>query len=178
MNTKRSILVVDDESLVIEFFQTVLTKLGHEVQTASSAAAALELVRTVEFDVILSDVKMPNMSGIELLKEIKTESPETVVMMITAHGTVKDAVEAMKLGAFDYILKPVLPDELELSLNKALEHRQLVFENRILRNEIRSRYNLGTIVGADKSLLSLAGRPRVCRQIALNHFDSRRIRYR
>ncbi len=155
MNTKRSILVVDDEALVIEFFQTVLTKLGHDVQTASSAAAALELVRTVEFDVILSDVKMPNMSGIELLQAIKTESPETVVMMITAHGTVKDAVEAMKLGAFDYILKPVLPDELELSLTKALEHRQLVFENRILRNEIRSRYNLGTIVGADKSLLSL-----------------------
>jgi len=155
MSSKRSILVVDDEALVIEFFQAVLTKLGHDVQTASSAATALELVKTVEFDVILSDVKMPNMSGIELLKAIKAESPETVVMMITAHGTVKDAVEAMKLGAFDYILKPVLPDELELSLNKALEHRQLVFENRVLRNEIRSRYNLGTIVGADKSLLTL-----------------------
>lgn len=155
MSTKKTILVVDDEALVIEFFKAVLTKLGHDVQTASSAAAALELVRTVEFDVILSDVKMPNMSGIELLKSIKTESPDTVVMMITAHGTVKDAVEAMKLGAFDYILKPVLPDELELSLNKALEHRQLVFENRILRSEIRSRYNLGTIVGSDKTLLAL-----------------------
>ncbi len=155
MSSKRSILVVDDEALVNEFFEAVLTKLGHDVQTASSAAAALELIQTIEFDVILSDVKMPNMSGIELLQKIKAESPDTVVMMITAHGTVKDAVEAMKLGAFDYILKPVLPDELELSLNKALDHRQLVFENRILRNEIRSRYNLGTIVGSDKSLLSV-----------------------
>ncbi|MGB5106304.1 MAG: sigma-54 dependent transcriptional regulator, partial [Candidatus Zixiibacteriota bacterium] len=155
MSSKRSILVVDDEALVNEFFEAVLTKLGHDVQTASSAAAALELIQTIEFDVILSDVKMPNMNGIELLQKIKAESPDTVVMMITAHGTVKDAVEAMKLGAFDYILKPVLPDELELSLNKALDHRQLVFENRILRNEIRSRYNLGTIVGADKSLLTL-----------------------
>ena len=155
MSSKRSILVVDDEALVNEFFEAVLTKLGHDVQTASSAAAALELIQTIEFDVILSDVKMPNMNGIELLQKIKAESPDTVVMMITAHGTVKDAVEAMKLGAFDYILKPVLPDELELSLNKALDHRQLVFENRILRNEIRSRYNLGTIVGSDKSLLSV-----------------------
>ncbi len=155
MSSKRSILVVDDDALVNEFFEAVLTKLGHDVQTASSAAAALELVQTVEYDVILSDVRMPNMNGIELLQKIKVEAPETVVMMITAHGTVRDAVEAMKLGAFDYILKPVLPDELELSLNKALEHRQLIFENRILRNEIRSRYNLGTIVGADKSLLTL-----------------------
>ena len=153
MGGKRSILVVDDDALVNDFFQAALSKLGHDVQTAASAAAALELIQTIDFDVILSDVRMPNMSGIELLQKIKVEAPDSVVMMITAHGTVKDAVEAMKLGAFDYILKPVLPDELELSLNKALEHRQLVFENRILRNEIRKRYNLGTIVGADKKLL-------------------------
>lgn len=155
MSNKRTILVVDDDALVNEFFQAVLSKLGHDVHTATSGTAALDLIQTVEFDVILSDVKMPNMSGIELLQKIKSESPDAVVMMITAHGTVKDAVEAMKLGAFDYILKPILPDELELALNKALDHHQLIFENKILRNEIRSRYNLGTIVGADKNLLSV-----------------------
>lgn len=153
--SKRSILVVDDDALVNEFFSAVLTKLGHDVQTASSGEAALPLLQNIDFDVIMSDVKMPGMSGIELLGMIKRDSPDAVVMMITAHGTIKDAVEAMKLGAFDYILKPVLPDELELALNKALEHRQLLVENRILRSEIRSRYNFGNIVGADKQLLSL-----------------------
>ncbi len=153
--SKRSILVVDDDALVNEFFSAVLTKLGHEVQTASSGEAALPLIQNIEFDVIMSDVKMPGMSGIELLDKIKVEAPEAVVMMITAHGTVKDAVDAMKKGAFDYILKPVLPDELEISLNKALGHRQLIIENRILRSEIRSRYNFGNIVGADKQLLAL-----------------------
>ncbi len=89
--SKRSILVVDDDALVNEFFSAVLTKLGHDVQTASSGEAALPLLQNIDFDVIMSDVKMPGMSGIELLGMIKRDSPDAVVMMITAHGTIKDA---------------------------------------------------------------------------------------
>jgi DNA-binding NtrC family response regulator len=155
MSTTHEILVVDDDALVNEFFEAVLKKLGHNVTTASSGEAGMELIRQNEFDVVLSDVKMPKMSGIELLTQLKAESPETVVIMITAYGTVKDAVEAMKLGAFDYILKPVLPDELEIVISKALEHRQLILENRILRSEIRGKYQFENIVGADKKLLNL-----------------------
>ena len=155
MSTAHEILVVDDDALVNEFFEAVLKRLGHRVTTVASGEQGLQLIREREFDIVLSDVKMPRMSGIDLLKQAKTESPETVVIMITAYGTVKDAVEAMKLGAFDYILKPILPDELEMIVAKALEHRQLILENRILRSEIRGRYQFENIVGADKKLLSL-----------------------
>lgn len=149
------ILVVDDDPLVNEFFEAALSKAGHEVQTASSAAAAIELLPETDFDLVLSDVKMPGLTGIDLLRRIKVESADTVVIMVTAYGTVKNAVEAMKLGAFDYILKPILPDELEMVVNKALEFRALVLENRSLRSEIKSKYSFGNIVGADKQLVDL-----------------------
>jgi DNA-binding NtrC family response regulator len=155
MSRTHEILVVDDDALVNEFFEAVLKKLGYSVTTLASGEEGLQLLREREFDIVLSDVKMPRMSGIDLLKQAKFESPETVVIMITAYGTVKDAVEAMKLGAFDYILKPILPDELEMIVAKALEHRQLILENRILRSEIRGRYQFENIVGADKKLLSM-----------------------
>ena len=155
MSTTHEILVIDDDALVNEFFEEVLKRLGHSVTTVASGEQGLQLLREREFDIVLSDVKMPRMSGIDVLKLVKIESPETVVIMITAYGTVKDAVEAMKLGAFDYILKPILPDELEMIVAKALEHRQLILENRILRSEIRGRYQFENIVGADKKLLGL-----------------------
>ena len=151
----QEILVVDDDALVNEFFEAVLKKFGYSVTTASTGELGLELISQKEFDVVLSDVKMPKMSGIDLLKRVKAESPETVVIMITAYGTVKDAVDAMKLGAYDYILKPILPDELELTVAKAIEHRQLILENRILRTELRGRYQFDNIIGADKKLLSM-----------------------
>ncbi len=153
--SKVAILVVDDDALVNDFFSAALTKQGYDVETAASAEAALKLLEAVEFDIILSDVKMPGMSGIDLLRKVRSRLPEAVIIMITAHGTVKDAVEAMKLGAFDYVLKPLLPEELEIAVNKALEHRRLIVENRLLRSEIRARYNFGNIVGADKNLLTL-----------------------
>ncbi len=155
MSAIQEILVVDDDALVNEFFQAVLKKLGYNVTTASTGEEGLAWIDQKEFDVILSDVKMPKMSGIDLLQRVKADWPETVVVMITAYGTVKDAVDAMKLGAYDYILKPILPDELQLCVAKALEHRHLILENRILRSEIRTRYQLGNIVGADKKLLGL-----------------------
>jgi DNA-binding NtrC family response regulator len=155
MTTSAQILVVDDDPLVNEFFEAALSRSGHQVQTASSAAAALELLPEIDFDLVLSDVKMPQMTGIDLLRRIKAESSDTVVIMVTAYGTVKDAVEAMKLGAFDYILKPILPDELELVVAKALEFRALVLENLNLRSVIKGKYSFGNIVGADKKFTDL-----------------------
>ncbi|MFH2055240.1 MAG: sigma-54 dependent transcriptional regulator, partial [bacterium] len=149
------ILVVDDDPLVNEFFEAALSRAGHNVQTASSAAVALELLPETDFDLVLSDVKMPGMTGIDLLRRVKAELPDTVVIMVTAYGTVKNAVEALKLGAFDYVLKPILPDELEMVVSKALEFRALVLENRSLRTEIKSKYSFGNIVGADKKFVDL-----------------------
>ncbi len=153
MSGKYSILVVDDDAIVNDFFKEALTKSGYDVQTATAADAALKLIQTIEFDLILSDVKMPGMNGIELLRKLKDEDPDAVVIMITAHGTVKDAVEAMKIGAFDYVTKPILKDDLVVTVEKALKHRRLIIENRMLREEIRTRYNFDNIVGADQKLL-------------------------
>jgi DNA-binding NtrC family response regulator len=149
------ILVVDDDPLVNEFFATALTKSGHDVSVAASAAEALRQIDERDYDLILSDVKMPEVTGIELLERARTEAPDTVVVMITAYGTVKDAVEAMKLGAYDYVLKPVMPDELDLIVSKALGYRELILENRQLKTEIKSKYTFGNIVGTDKKLVDL-----------------------
>ncbi len=153
MTGKYSILVVDDEALVNDFFKEALTKCGYDVQTTTSAEAALKLIQTVEFDLVFSDVKMPAMNGIEFLRHIKGEDPDTIVVMITAYARVKDAVEAMKLGAFDYVTKPVAREDLVGTAAKGLEHRRLILENRMLREEIRTRYNFDSIVGADQKLL-------------------------
>jgi DNA-binding NtrC family response regulator len=150
MNEK--ILVVDDDKLVNEFVEETLTRSGYDVTTAMSAEDALELIEIEEFDLILSDVRMPRMDGIELLKRVRKLSPSTVVIMITAFGTVKNAVEAMKIGAFDYILKPFPPDELELNVKRALQLHSLQVENDLLRGEVGRKYSFESIVGKNKVL--------------------------
>jgi DNA-binding NtrC family response regulator len=155
MAAARRILVVDDEELVRDAFESSIQRMGYEVDVASSGPKALELLSSTDYDLILSDIKMPQMSGIELLKQIKEQSAESVVIMVTAHGTVESSFEAMELGAFNFIHKPVNLDELEIMVEKGLEHRDLKVENRILRSEVRTRYNFGNIVGADKKFRDL-----------------------
>ncbi len=149
------ILVVDDDKLVNEFVEETLTRSGFDVTTAMSGEDALELMAIEDFDLILSDVRMPRMDGIQLLKKIRREAPATTVIMITAYGTVKNAVEAMKLGAFDYVLKPFSPDELEITVKKALEFHELKTENELLRTEIGRRYSFENIVGKNKNLTEM-----------------------
>jgi len=150
MNEK--ILVVDDDKLVNEFVEETLTRSGYDVTSAMSGEDALELIEIEDFDLILSDVRMPRMDGLELLKRIKKTSPSSLVMMITAYGTVKNAVEAMKIGAYDYVLKPFSPDELELTVKKALKFHDLQIENDMLRTEIGRKYSFDNIVGKNKAL--------------------------
>jgi len=146
------ILVVDDDQLVNEFVDETLTRAGYDVTSASSGADALELLEVDDFELILSDVRMPEVGGIDLLKRVRKVSPSTIVIMITAFGTVKNAVEAMKLGAFDYVLKPFSPDELELTVKKALRFHQLQQENDRLRNEVGKKYSFENIIGSSKQL--------------------------
>ena len=105
MSMKR-ILVVDDESLMRDFLQETLRRAGYEADVASNGEKALQRLNENSYEVILSDLKMPGMTGIELLKQVKTEHPDMRFIIMTAYGTVETAVEAMKFGAFDYILKP------------------------------------------------------------------------
>ena len=141
------ILVVDDEQSLRDFLAIMLKKEGHEVVTADSGDAALKAVQAEIFDLVISDVRMPGTDGISVLKTVKDVSPETVVVMITAFATAETAVEAMKLGASDYIIKPFKIDELKLVINNSLEKRLLRKENILLKREIESKAGFENFIG-------------------------------
>ena len=133
------ILVVDDELSMREFLQILLAKQGHAVVTAGDLAGAMERFREVEPDLVVTDLRLGRESGLDVLRQVKAESPQTEVVMVTAFATAENAVQAMKLGAHDYVLKPFKVDELLLVVGKALEHRALVAENRVLRHQVGAR---------------------------------------
>jgi two-component system response regulator PilR (NtrC family) len=141
------LLVVDDEQSMRDFLSIMLKKEGHEVVTAENGSSALKVIHAEIFDLLITDVKMPGVDGIEVLKTVKEVSPETVVIMITAFATTETAVEAMKLGAYDYITKPFKVDEIKLVIQKALEKRHLRKENILLRREIESRAGFANFIG-------------------------------
>ncbi|HTP52583.1 MAG TPA: sigma-54 dependent transcriptional regulator [Anaeromyxobacteraceae bacterium] len=133
------ILVVDDEPSMREFLQILLRKDGHEVVTAADVSGALERFRGGDFDLVVSDLRLGRESGLDILRAVKEGSPQTEVVMVTAFATTENAVQAMKLGAHDYVLKPFKNEELRLVVEKALEHRKLVAENRVLRHRVGER---------------------------------------
>jgi DNA-binding NtrC family response regulator len=122
---KAKILVIDDEEVVCKSCQRILTKAGYEVLTLQNPQNALELLKKESFDVVITDLVMPKIGGIDVLKAVKEESPDTEVIMITGYGTIRNAVEAMRLGARDYIPKPFTPKELNAAVEKALEEKKL-----------------------------------------------------
>ncbi|HLE41838.1 MAG TPA: sigma-54 dependent transcriptional regulator [Nitrospirota bacterium] len=151
------ILVVDDERSMRDFLLIMLKKEGYEVVTAENGGDALKTVQGEIFDLVISDVKMPGLDGIDVLKAVKEVSPETVVIMITAFATTETAVEAMKLGAYDYIIKPFKVDELKLIIKKALEKHSLRKENILLRREIESRVGFENFIGKSEPMQRIFG---------------------
>ncbi len=147
---KLHILVVDDDKLVNDFITEALTRGGHTVGSALSAEEALERVEERPYDLMISDIKMKGMDGITLLAEIRRTCPEMTAIMITAYGTVENAVKAMKLGAYDYLLKPISPDNLELVVNRVAEVISLRRENKRLRSDLMEKYQ--NIVGRSTSM--------------------------
>jgi len=146
------ILVIDDEQSLRDFLAIMLKKEDHEVVTAGNGADALKAVHAEIFDLVITDVKMPGVGGIDVLRTIKEISPETVVIMITAFATAETAVEAMKLGAYDYITKPFKIDEIKLIIQKALEKRFLRNENILLKREIKSRAGFENFIGKSEPM--------------------------
>jgi two-component system response regulator PilR (NtrC family) len=128
-----TILVVDDERSMREFLEILLRKQGHEVATAQDAAAALARAAQGDVDLVITDLRLGRDSGIDVLRAVKEQTPGVEVIVVTAFATTENAVQAMKLGAYDYVLKPFKVDELLLVVGKALERRALVAENRVLR---------------------------------------------
>lgn len=151
--TKKRILVVDDEESLRRVTQVQLQQSGYDVTTAASGDEAFERLAAAPVDLVLTDLKMPGMSGLQLLKRVRAEYPEVAVIVITAFGTVETAVEAMRSGAYDYITKPVNLDELRLVLSRALEHLDLLEEVRSLRTSLDEKYGFEHILGRSKVLL-------------------------
>jgi Response regulator containing CheY-like receiver, AAA-type ATPase, and DNA-binding domains len=146
------ILVVDDELSMREFLAILLDGEGFQVDQAESAEDALSFMGRQHYDLVLSDVSMPGLGGLELLSRIKTDSPDTAVLMITAFTTAEQAVEAMKLGAYDYIGKPFKVEEVKVLVRKALEKRSLVQENKRLKAEVQERFGFSGLVGKSKQM--------------------------
>lgn len=144
---KSRILVVDDEESIREFLEIMLKKEGYEVTTAEDGQKAQEILLKKSFDMVISDMQMPHVTGIELLKHVKDSYPDVVFMMITAFGTTETAVDAMKMGAYDYVTKPFKIDEVRLNIHNALRSKNLETEVRVLKKELVKEYSFQNMVG-------------------------------
>ncbi|MBW1896639.1 MAG: sigma-54-dependent Fis family transcriptional regulator [Deltaproteobacteria bacterium] len=147
-----TILIVDDEKNYLVVLSAFLSGEGYEILTASSGMDAQDTLETADLDLVLTDMKMPNMDGIEFLKEIKKKNPDLPVLMMTAYGTVEKAVEAMQLGAFNFIQKPFKNETLKQMVEKAISTYRLVKENRQLVAALQSRYRFDNIIGKSKPM--------------------------
>ena len=150
-----TILIVDDEKNYLVVLEALLSSEGYEIMTADSARNALHYVRNADLDLVITDVKMPGMSGMELLSECGKIKPDLPVIVMTAYGTIEMAVEAMKKNAYDYITKPFQNEQLKLTIKKALEKYRLVRENRRLSEALSDRFRYGNIIGKSKPMLKI-----------------------
>jgi len=142
-----TLLIVDDEKNYLLVLEDLLSEAGYQVLTADSGSKGLELALSSDLDVLITDMKMPGLDGMTLLERVHVEKPDLPVIMMTAFGSVEKAVEAMRKGAFDYILKPFKNEELKLTIQKAYEHHQLLRRNRYLTQELQHRYQFSNIIG-------------------------------
>lgn len=149
---KPRILVVDDEESIREFLQIMLKKEGYEISLAEDGQKAIEILQKKTFDMVISDLQMPHVTGMELLKHVKENYPDLVFMMITAFGTTENAVEAMKMGAYDYLTKPFKLDEVRLVVQNALRAQNLEVENKVLKKELIREYSFQNIVGNSEKM--------------------------
>ncbi|MCD4717942.1 MAG: sigma-54 dependent transcriptional regulator, partial [Desulfobacterales bacterium] len=147
MTKKPRILVVDDEAAMRESLKDWLMEDGYEVGLAAGGEEAIAMAQKKTFEVVLLDLKMPGIDGLETLKRFKEMDLEADIIMMTAYATVDTAVQAMKEGAFDYLVKPFDPDEVEMQIKKIVAHKELVLENILLRKKLEETYQFDEIIG-------------------------------
>jgi two-component system response regulator PilR (NtrC family) len=146
------ILIVDDERSMRDVLSIMLKRAGYAVSTATDGEEAIGLLGSEIFDLVITDLKMPKVGGLEVLKAVKDASPDTVVLVITAFASTETAVEAMKRGAYDYVTKPFQVDEVQLIIRNALERRRLTTENALLKREIATQASFTQIIGQSEAM--------------------------
>lgn len=147
-----SILVVDDNPAIIKLMAKILKANDYEVSTAVGGESGIKKLEKNDYDLVFTDLMMPDISGMEVLEHVISKSPKTMCIILTAHGTIKSSVDAIKKGAFDYITKPVSPSELLVVVEKALKFKNLEEENIRLKKELRGKYNYTNLVGTSKAI--------------------------
>jgi len=155
MKTENSVLVVDDDPAHRTMLRTLLTGWGYSISEADDGSTAIEKVHEQAFDLVLMDIRMISVSGLEALDEIKAFNPAIPVIIMTAYSSVETAVEALKSGAYDYLTKPLDFDELRLAMERAMDHRQLREENRLLRESLGNHFDRQNIIGRSPTMVKL-----------------------
>ena len=150
-----SLLVVDDDKHICSAIADYLRGAGHRTETAATCTDAIERMEEFPFEVVVCDVNLPDKDGFELLQWSRENSPETSVILLTGFGTIESAVEAIRMGAFDYLTKPVIDEELNLSIERAMGQRRMLQENRALRAQLNERHGLSSIVGRDYKMVRM-----------------------
>ena len=153
--TQTHLLVVDDDPVFLDLLKEVLTKEGYEVTVALGGGEAIAKGMENPFDIVITDVRMEDKDGMEVLRAFKKHSPETTVIMITAFGSIETAIEAVREGAFDYISKPFKMDEMTFTLRRALEQRRLLQENRFYRRELLTKYQFKNVIGQTPAMVQV-----------------------
>jgi len=154
-NAKKRIMIVDDEPLIGSSLEEALQKWNFDATLVTEGESAVEQLARQSFDMVLTDIRMPTISGMEVLEKIKKTSPSTPVVMMTAFGTIDQAVEAMKKGAYDYITKPFSLDEIKFCLEKYFKTKDLEEENNSLRRALKEKYSLKNFIGENQKIIEL-----------------------
>ncbi len=159
MSANSRILVIDDDPVICEAAREVISAEGYSVQTACDGTSGLSVIKDRGFDLIIVDLVMRDIDGIEVLRNVKADDPDAVVIVITGHGTIESAVQAMKLGAFDFLSKPFTPDELRMAVRRGLSVRRLTLHNRLLKEELKQSTGIPSdvnpILGPSSSMVKV-----------------------
>jgi DNA-binding NtrC family response regulator len=149
------LLLVDDDPLIVNSLSEFLRGEGYQVDNAPDGATAVEMLGASRYNLVITDVNMPRTNGLELLRTIRNQHPDVVILVITGYGTIENAVEAVKMGAFEYLTKPIIDDEIRVTIEKALKQQTLLSENFRLKEQLGLRYGLDNIVGHDYKMLKI-----------------------
>ncbi len=152
MSASANVLVIDDEAVMRDSCRQILSPYDCNVKTAENGISGLKAIQEEPFDIVILDLKMPGMDGMKVLKKIKEDNPQAIVIVITGHATVESAVEAMKLGAYDFIPKPFTPDEFRAIVKRSLEKKESMTEIECLREELEARIGMELIIGQSKAM--------------------------
>ena len=155
MDEPANILVVDDDEETVTLLREILSKEGYNVDTAADGKIALDKIGSRPPDLVISDIHMPDLDGMSLLAELRVRFQDVPVILMTAYGSLKTAVDGLRSGAFDYLSKPFIVDDIRLVVRRALEHKNLSRQNQALKEQLRHRYRFDNLVGSSPGIVSV-----------------------